>query len=238
MAIRKRNLKVGLITDGKYGDRAFNNIKKFFTTEWILIPEIPSTIILDDDLNLDIPPCDLYISYVRHPDVILEIAALQKPLILGITPGRGLLKQAQSINQKVLGPRTMCSLKNNTNIEEIDRFAEYFGEPKFTIELSNDLEIMSIKVKRSSPCGSTIKGAEFLQGKKLCRKTLQDFALTICHECRAPRFGHTCDKELAGVIHILSFFKSFKSNDFTYFEDDLKTFLGLITEEYIRRTQL
>jgi hypothetical protein len=28
------------------------------------------------------------------------------------------------------------------------------------------------------------------------------FALSICHNCRAPRFGRTCDKEKAGIIHL------------------------------------
>ncbi|MHA1730442.1 MAG: hypothetical protein ACTSU5_00775 [Promethearchaeota archaeon] len=46
--------------------------------------------------------------------------------------------------------------------------------------------------------------ADFLLGKPITVKTLQDFALKVCHECRAPRFGHTCDKEVSGIIHILS----------------------------------
>ena len=32
----------------------------------------------------------------------------------------------------------------------------------------------------------------------------------ICHECRVPRFGHTCNKEISGIIHILSFISNFE----------------------------
>ena len=85
-----KNLRVGVITDGKYGERAYANIKKKFETEWINVPDIPSNVMLDDDIVLDIPECDIYISYARHPDIILELAELQKPLILGILPGAGL----------------------------------------------------------------------------------------------------------------------------------------------------
>ena len=42
-----------------------------------------------DDLKLDLPECDLYISYVHHPDVALAIIEKQKPVILGVSFGPG-----------------------------------------------------------------------------------------------------------------------------------------------------
>jgi hypothetical protein len=33
-------------------------------------------------------------------------------------------------------------------------------------------------------------------------ETLRHFGLRICHYCRAPRFGRTCDKEFSGIHHI------------------------------------
>ena len=118
----KKDLIIGIISDGKYGERAYTNIKKKFEAKWILVPEIPSNVMLDDTIDLDIPECDLYISYVRHPDMILELAELQKPLILGVLPGIGLLRQAKSINSDVVHAPTMCSLENNTGIPDIDYF--------------------------------------------------------------------------------------------------------------------
>ena len=143
-------MKIGVITDGKYGERAFENIKKHFQVEWILVSDIPASVMLDDEIDLSIPICDLYLSYVRHPDILLELASLQKPLILGITPGLGLLKQAQGINSQVIGPITMCSLEPNTGIPEIDTFAEYFGKPFFELNLDDDTKVLNVKILRSS----------------------------------------------------------------------------------------
>lgn len=226
-------LKVGLISDGKYGERAYENFKQIFETKWILVPEIPAAVILEEDINLNIPECDLYVSYVRHPDVILQLAELQKPLILGITPGMGLYRQAKAINPKVISPRTMCSLEPNTGIPEVDEFAHYFGKPEFQIDRDNEDNIREVLVIRSSPCGSSQAGANFFKNKKLNMQNLQDLALHVCHECRAPRFGHTCDKEVSGIIHILSFISNFEiGNDF---DSELKIFIDKLKTEYQTR---
>jgi len=231
-------LKVGVISDGKYGERALENIKKYFEVEWILVPEISPSVMLDDELNLNIPQCDLYLSYIRHPDIILELAALQKPLILGITPGLGLFQQAKSINPKVVSPRTMCSLEQNTDITEINSFAEYFGKPIYGIDLDEDMNISNAMVLRSSPCGSSVAGADFMRSKKLNKKNLQDLALVVCHECRAPRFGHTCDKEVSGIIHILSFINSIKSKYDSSVDKDLKEFIESLKKKYETLTKI
>jgi len=233
---KDNSLKVGLISDGKYGDRAFENIKKLFDIEWILVPDIAPSVMLDDDINLKIPECDLYLSYVRHPDIILEIARLQKPLILGITPGMGLFKQAKAINSRVISPRTMCSLEPNTGIPEVDEFARYFGKPQFQINSDAEGYIREVSVVRSSPCGSSQAGAAFFKNKKVSVQNLQDLALSVCHECRAPRFGHTCDKEVSGIIHILSFISDIDLKNKTELTTDLKDFLDKLKKEYIART--
>lgn len=229
-------LKIGLISDGKYGERAYENFKQIFETEWILVPDIPSTVMLDDDIDLKIPICDLYVSYVRHPDIILQIAELQIPLILGITPGIGLYQQAKQINPKVISPRTMCSLEPNTGIFEVDTFAHYFGKPQYQINLDNDGIVEEVRVLRSSPCGSSQAGANFFKNKPLSEQNLQDFALNVCHECRAPRFGHTCDKEISGIIHILSFLKNFEGIGDLEWNNDLKIYVEKIKKEYEIRT--
>ena len=233
---KDNSLKVGLISDGKYGDRAFENIKKLFDIEWILVPDIAPSVMLDDDINLKIPECDLYLSYVRHPDIILEIARLQKPLILGITPGMGLFQQAKAINSRVISPRTMCSLEPNTGIPEVDEFARYFGKPQFQINSDAEGYIREVSVVRSSPCGSSQAGAAFFKNKKVSVQNLQDLALSVCHECRAPRFGHTCDKEVSGIIHILSFISDIDLKNKTELTTDLKDFLDKLKKEYIART--
>ena len=232
-----KNLKVGLVSDGKYGERAFENIKKIFEVDWILVPDIPSNIMLDDDLELDIPDCDIYISYVRHPDIILELAELQKPLILGVLPGVGLLNQARNINRQVIHAPTMCSLENDTGIPEIDEFTTYYGRPIYEPKIDEDGKFKKIKVKRSSLCGSSEAGAEFLLDKEFNTENLQNFALSVCHECRAPRFGHTCDKEVAGINHLVSLLNAMSPEDLSQMDGNLKAFITNIHSEYEKRME-
>jgi hypothetical protein len=231
------NLKVGIISDGKYGERAFENISKKFSTTWITVPEIEPTLMLDDDISLDIPDCNLYISYVRHPDIILEIAALNKPLVLGVLPGYGLFQQASEINQRTIHAPTMCSLHNNTGIEEVDCFTKYFGQPIFSISINKEGFINNVEIKRSSLCGSSEAGVKFLKGKYFNVKNLQEFALSICHECRAPRFGRTCDKEVAGIIHLFSVIESIPTENFNYFDKKTKDYIENIKKEYTIRKE-
>jgi len=227
--------KVGIISDGKYGERAFQNISKKFKAEWILVPEIPSTVVLDDDIELNIPDCDLYISYVRHPDIILLLARLQKPLILGVLPGVGLYEQAKRLNPKVVHAQTMCSLESNTGIPEVDEFTKFFGRPIYESNVNEKGIFDELKVKRSSLCGSSEAGSKFLLKRPLNEGNLKDFALYVCHECRAPRFGHTCDKEVAGIIHLVSLFNSFSLDKKSQLYENLTPFIENIKKEYERR---
>ena len=163
-------MKVGIISDGKFGERAFANIKEKFDAVWILVPDIPPNVMLDEPIKLDIPDCDLYVSYVRHPDVITQIAQLKKPMILGITPGIGLAAQLQETNPRIVAPRTMCSLEPTTGIPEIDEFARFFGKPSFQAELNSTGAIEQVKILRSSPCGSSSAGAGFIKDKEMTPK--------------------------------------------------------------------
>jgi len=95
-------MKIGIVSDGKFGDRAFEVIRERFPTEWIMAP-FPQSMMVDD-LELTLPECDLYISYVRHPDVALAIIEKQKPVILGVSFGPGFLRQAKAINEILLRP--------------------------------------------------------------------------------------------------------------------------------------
>lgn len=193
-------MKIGIISDGKFGDRAYEIIKERFPTEWISAPFPGSPIA--DDVELTLPECDLFISYVRHPDVALAIIEKQKPVILGVSFGPGFLRQAKEINENIVAPVTMCSLEDNTWVPEINEFAKVFGRPTFEVKVRGDGTIETIKVIRGSPCGSTIAASAELHGTQLSPEQLQHYGLRICHFCRAPRFGKTCDKELSGLLHI------------------------------------
>ena len=138
-------MKVGIVSDGKFGERAFEEIGKVFPTDWILVPFPGSPVV--DDLELVVPDCDLYISYARHPDVALALIEKGKPVILGINPGPGFVRQAKEINEDVVAPVTMCSLEDTCWNEDINAFAHRFGVPIFEVRREGD-RIESIRVSR------------------------------------------------------------------------------------------
>ena len=193
-------MKIGIVSDGKFGDRAYDVIREKFPTEWIMAP-FPGSAIADD-IELSLPECDLYISYVRHPDVALAIIEKQKPVILGVSFGPGFLRQAKEINENIVAPVTMCSLEDTTWVPEINEFAKVFGRPTFEVKIRDDGTIDNIRVIRGSPCGSTVAASAELCGTQLSPEQLRHYGLRICHFCRAPRFGKTCDKEISGLLHI------------------------------------
>jgi hypothetical protein len=193
-------MKIGIVSDGKFGDRAYEIIRERFPTEWIPAPFPTSPLV--DDIELKIPDCDLYISYVRHPDVALALIEKQKPVILGVSFGPGFLRQAKVINENIVAPVTMCSLEDNTWVPAINEFAKVFGRPSFEVKVQEDGTIESVRVIRGSPCGSTVSASAELSGTQLNPDQLRHYGLRICHFCRAPRFGKTCDKELSGLLHI------------------------------------
>jgi len=225
-------MKVGIVTDGKYGERAFENISKVFDSKWIKVEEIPASIILDDDYKLNIQECDLYISYLRHPDQVFALIELNKPTLLGISFGIGHFKQLKEINPRVFIFHSMCSIEPTTNVFEIDTFAHFFGRPIYKTEIREN-KITKIEVLRSSPCGSTKASRDFITGKEITPDSLQEFAIRVCHECRSPRFGKTCDKELAGLIHLRELTRSLDKKD-----EKIITFIDQMEEEYHSRITL
>jgi len=204
-------MRIGIITDGKYGERAYQNLSRFFEVEWIYIP-MPLSQIIDEDLEIEIPECNLYISYHRHPDVVLAIAERGKPMILGVSFGKGFHRQISEINPKVITPKTMCMLEDNTGVEEIDEYARRFGHPEFRVEMKGK-KIENVEILRESPCTSTREAISEIIGKEVNDENLNRFALSICYNCRAPRFGRECDKEVAGANHLLSLIDAILRNE-------------------------
>jgi len=74
--------------------------------------------------------------------------------------------------------------------------------------------------------------------KKLNKENFQNYALTVCHECRAPRFGHTCDKEVSGIVHILSFIDSIDLEKKFMFNNELEEFIKNLNQECKNKTEM
>jgi hypothetical protein len=229
--LERASVKVGILSDGKYGDRAYENIKRRFPTEWILVESPDSPII--DDVKLDLPRCDLYVSYLRHPDIVLALLEKKVPTILGVSFGLGFLNQAKQVFEKVLAPMTMCSLEDNTAVTEFNELAKFYGRPNFDVKLDGS-RISRIEILRESPCGSTRGAASDIVGVPLSVEMLQFFALRVCHYCRAPRFGRTCDKEFSGVLHVHELLKSILRSS-TYTQNIIGDYAGEIEKMYLEK---
>ena len=203
-------MQINIASDGVFGKRAFENINKQFPCRWVEAPFSGSPIM--EDVEIDLPSCDLCISYARHPDVILAIVEQGIPVVLGITPGPGLVRQAKEINPNVASAPTMCSLEPTTGCKEIDLYAEKFGLPVFRTAIEKG-QITQIEVLREAPCGSTRGAAADCTNMPLCTETIRHFGLRICHHRVAPRFGKTCDKEVSGALHVRQLLHSFPKED-------------------------
>jgi len=96
-----------------------------------------------------------------------------------------------------------------TDSWQINEYAKVFGRPVFQVLLDGE-QIVWCQPIRRSPCGSTDAAARELNRQVLDQDTMVRFVLSICHNCRAPRFGKTCDKEKAGMIHLEELVSSLK----------------------------
>lgn len=189
-------MKILVLSDGKYGDRAYETIKiqfpdtKFMTVEEINPNELLDDVDLPDNIIDAIEESDLIISYIRHPDIVYEICYYDKPVIVAIYFGEGFLRSIINDNPYVEMPSSMCHLEPNTKSDIINQFAERFGRPKLIIELDGSVNdeplIKSIKLETQSPCGASITGINALINKRVNPDNLNEFAMIVRQECREP----------------------------------------------------
>ena len=218
-------MKILIISDGKYGDRAIKVVqKKFPSAEFLIIREENPTmfldeVIFDDDVENAIERADLLILYVRHPDVVFEICMRQKPTILPVHFGEGFFNQVKTSNPRVVQPISMCNALPNTGIHEFDNFFTQFGTPVYnlTIEFSryNHAIIKEIKLLVESPCGSSNNTLEHIQGQPITPEILNNFALCVRQECREPMslvFKREFS-ESAGANHLLKLLEAIEREE-------------------------
>ena len=222
-------MKIIIISDGKYGDRAVENIKNEFPdTELITLPEYDPNEIIDevelDDLTVQkIKSADLLINYHRHPDVTYDICSFDIPIIQAINNGEGFLNQIRrELGAKIIMPTSMCQLLPNSETEVFNEFARKFGKPKYIIKIRDDSNIIDkIQLVRRSPCGSTQESIKIIIGETITEELLNKFALTVRNECREPmsyvinRVG-VADNAMAN--HFIPLIKALKELRPTLFE--------------------
>jgi len=219
-------MKIVILSDGKYGDRAANVIKtKFPSTILKVLEERDPTMFLDEvflreDVETAIEDANLLILYIRHPDVVAEICERQKPTILSIHLGQGFLRQVINFNPKVIMPSSMCNASPDTGIEEIDEYLRHFGTPIYALEveyLEDNIPIAKNgKLLVESPCGASNASLEFINDKKITPATLNLFALNIRQECREPvsiLLTHEDISESSTSLHLLKLLDAIQKAD-------------------------
>lgn len=217
-------LKVIIATDGPYGDRAFENIKKEFVTEFVEL-EQPTSMFMDEiDIPADalakIKEANILITYTQHPDLTLDLVEMVKGdvnyIIVAAWRGEGFKNQLEAY-ENVICPYIMCELEENGNAV-FDEFTSKIGKPKVDVKLEND-KIVAIDVVRSSPCGSTTFVADYISDKYLNSSNLDDVpteaGLKLQHyPCRAAKMrlfsDEECKKEMASGFHRDAFKEALK----------------------------
>ena len=222
-------MKIIILTDGPYGDRAYNNIKKDFDTDFIKM-EAPINTFLDDYIEIpkeqadQIEKANIIISYISHPDLGLDIvyrfADKVDWIIIASWKGNGLKKQLE-LKNNVSCPHIMCELEKNGN-PIYDEFVSKIGRPKVDLIIENG-KIKDVKVLRSSPCGSTLFASEFIADKYKDKvpdeeNLPREAGLIIqCYPCRAEKMRLFSDeeskKQKASEFHREAFEKAMKTKN-------------------------
>ncbi|MBN1802828.1 MAG: hypothetical protein JW891_15065 [Candidatus Lokiarchaeota archaeon] len=214
-------MKILILTDGKYGDRAVKVIKKKFPeTSLVTVKEEDASMILDyvelePEVEIAIEGADLIIAYVRHPDVVSEICSRQKPTILPIDFGEGFLNQERNTNPRIVMPISMCNALPNTGIQEIDNYFNKFGMPIYNVKVdftnNNKPIVKEATLSVESPCGASFVSLDFILGKELSVGTLNSFAINVRQECREPvsfLLSHNDMSESSAALHLINLLKA------------------------------
>ena len=212
-------LKVIIVTDGPYGERAYEYISKEFDTEFIQV-EQPTSMFADeieipDDKLKILENADLLITYTLHPDLTLDLVEMLhksvKWIIVAAWRGEGFKNQVERFGN-VTCPENMCDLEENGNTV-FDEFVSKFGKPIVKINCQGD-KIVDIEVVRSSPCGSTFFVAEEMIGKDLKDAPIKAGLKLQHYPCRAPKMrlfsDDECKKDMASNFHKEAFEKALK----------------------------
>jgi hypothetical protein len=220
-------LKVAIVTDGPYGDRAFDNIGEIFNTVFIEL-EKPSSMFMDD---IELPEKDIkiledvniLITYTTHPDLTLELverfADKVDWIIVAAWQGEGFKNQLES-HENIVCPYIMCELEEN-GAPIFDEFVSQIGKPKVELRFDGD-KLKEVEVLRSSPCGSTLFVAEYIIEKYLDKETdIENLpieaGLKLQHyPCRAAKMrlfsDEECKKEKASGFHRDTFEEALKKS--------------------------
>jgi hypothetical protein len=203
-------LKVAIVTDGPYGERAYETIKEEFECDYVEL-EPPASLFMDE---IEVPSeelerleeADMLITYVLHPDLTLELVERLHDkvdwIIVGAWRGEGFKNQVEHFGN-VNCPENMCDLEENGN-PTYDEFVAKFGRPVVEVKLENG-KVTDVEVLRCSPCGSTRFVADEMIGENIEGLPVRAGLRIQHYPCRAPKMrlftDDECKKEMAANFH-------------------------------------
>lgn len=120
-------MNVCIVSAGRLGERAFDECRGRFPTEYVVIEPPEDTFI--DDISIEVPAADLYLSDLRSPDRALALVQRGRPVVLGVSFGPGFVRQAKSLNPDVVAPEAVCSLEPTTWCEPINASLAHSAGP-------------------------------------------------------------------------------------------------------------
>ncbi|AAB98843.1 TPA: DUF166 domain-containing protein [Methanocaldococcus jannaschii] len=203
-------MKVAILTDGVYGDRAYNTIKSKFPCDFITVKYYGDfdEITISENTIEKLKDYDLFITYTLNPDLTYELVRKIKELnnkafvLVGAWKGEGFKKQIESFGNAFC-PYLMCDIDEDElkdykdyldNYPHLKEFLKYFGKPKVKLYIKNN-KIEKIDVLREAPCGSTSETLKEFVGREFNDKTLIDIGLRVQHFCRAGKIRLFVEKE-------------------------------------------
>ncbi len=203
-------MRVAIVTDDSYGERAYETIKEEFDSQYVVM-DPPASAFMDE---IDLPPdiinklekADIILSYVLHPDLAFELVETMHDkvewIIVGAWRGDGFKNQLESYGN-VTCPENMCDLTENGN-PVFDEFVSVFGKPKVRVNCQGD-KVVDVEVLRCAPCGSTQFVAHEMIGESAANLPIK-VGLKIQHyPCRAGRMRLFTDdeskREMAANLH-------------------------------------
>jgi hypothetical protein len=209
-------LKVVIVTDGPYGDRAYETIQMEFDAEFIEL-EKPTSMFMDEleipeNLLSKIKEANILITYTQHPDVTLDLVDMVNKdvdwVVVAAWTGEGFKNQLERYGN-VTCPYIMCELEENGN-PAFDEFVSKIGKPKIELLLDGN-KFKEAVVLRSSPCGSTAFVADYINEKYLgqipdTENLPTEAGLKLQHyPCRAAKMrlflDEECKKQMASGHH-------------------------------------
>jgi len=200
------DLRIVVFTDGRYGLRILENLRRCSPEGWTIdhveLPgELPA-MVEDPEEHVDRlgveGSWDLVLYMGESPSAFSLLPSLVENIAVKavIAPvddynwlPLGLEKQIRDeVEEKgtsIVFPRTFCALAS-MGVPEIDEFASHFGAPRLEVSVE-DGAVAYVDVLRGAPCGSTHYMAEKLPGTSLGEAGARAGTLVQIYPCLASR---------------------------------------------------